>query len=240
MAIERDAYCISLGRWGRVEFRLHAAFLIAILTILLVAWKEVGPTDDMAWGSLGIFVLLWIGSVLTHEFGHLLVTYPIADELESVTLLPWGGFRRWRSSSHTTHHLVPVVTGPMVSLALALFCYALLQTRQSDTLAELIRPVSLTSLLTGGSAEAAPLVRGLRMMVWINAWIILLNLVPAFPFDGAWACTTILCRVRRDWDPRRSTVWMIICSRGMTLFLLIVAAVIAATPPRRSSPIGGC
>jgi hypothetical protein len=113
----------------------------------------------------------------------------------------------------------------MVSVVILLVAFALVRTRQHVPLWRLIQAESLQSMHSH-DADTSWLLTVCKMTVCANGWIVLCNLLPAYPFDAAYGCSAVVRRIRREWDSRRSALWMCIVSRGVALVLFLMAVIL--------------
>lgn len=158
----------SLGEIAGIRVYMHATFLI------LLAW--VGAAHLLAGHGAGAaligiaFILLLFGCVVLHELGHALTARRYGIRTRDITLYPIGGVARLeRMPEEPYQELVVALAGPAVNVVIAAALYALL--RISYGL------VPLESL----SVSGGPLLE--RLMV-VNVFLVLFNLLPAFPMDG--------------------------------------------------------
>lgn len=148
---------VPIGRWFGIHVRLH-------FTFFLYAFFMVQELPSIAVG------LAWVGglyvSILLHEFGHALAARWCDGEANEILLWPLGGLAFVRPAWHPTAHLITTVAGPLVTLGLWIGFMALRVALMSygDTPRELLIFISSLERL--------------------NRWLLLFNLIPAFPMDG--------------------------------------------------------
>jgi Zn-dependent protease len=105
--------------------------------------------------------------VLLHEFGHALTARRYGIVTRDIILLPIGGVARLQKMPEKPQQEIAVaLAGPAVNLVIAAALFGIL------TL--LGQPIAAQSL-TGGL---------LGVLLVINLWMLLFNLIPAFPMDG--------------------------------------------------------
>jgi len=158
------SWSIPIFRAGGILVRIHVTFL------LLLGW--LGFTYYMQGGSAAaanrvFFILLLFACVLLHEFGHAIAAKAFGIKTPDITLLPIGGVARLeRMPEKPSQELVVALAGPAVNVVIALGLFLVIGfQRITDTAA-----VEGSSMLV-------------KLMV-INVWLVLFNLVPAFPMDG--------------------------------------------------------
>ncbi|ACB76903.1 site-2 protease family protein [Opitutus terrae] len=159
-----------IGRLFGIDVYVHFTFLLLLAFLGFVTWQR---THDVYAALAGVaFILGLFGCVLLHEFGHALMARRYGIETRDITLLPIGGLARLeRMPEHPLQELWVALAGPAVNVVIALVLYAGLA-------------------FTGGFLEATNLdvpfdLRAMlqRLMV-VNVFLVLFNLLPAFPMDG--------------------------------------------------------
>jgi Zn-dependent protease len=181
------SYGIPLGRYFGINVRLHFTFLI-------YAFYRVQQTHNFALGLA--FILGLYFCILLHEFGHALAARWCDGDATDILLWPLGGLAFVRPAFNPTAHLITTVAGPLVTLVLWL---------------------ALAGLATVlGRWGMAPV--GVLVFLWslsgYNLFLLLFNLIPAFPMDGG--------RILRD------TLWHFMNAEKATLIAVWVSRVVAA------------
>lgn len=164
-------WSLVLGRVAGIEVRVHLTFLF-LLVWIGVSHYIVGGTPAAVTGLL--FILLIFGSVLLHEFGHALAARRYGVKTPDITLLPIGGVARIEKiPDEPKQELVVAVAGPLVNVAIAAVLMILLS---------VINPATLRSV----GVATAGFFRGdlITRLIFVNLWLVLFNLIPAFPMDG--------------------------------------------------------
>jgi Zn-dependent protease len=177
---------IPLGRYWGINVRLHFTFLIYAF-YLVARWNNI--LMGLAYVA-GLYLC-----ILLHEFGHALAARWCDGEAEDILLWPLGGLAYCRPAWHPTAHLITTVAGPFVTLALW--------------------------LVLGGLAWASEHVVALppvvREFAWAlsgyNLFLLLFNLIPAFPMDGG--------RILRD------ALWHWMRAETATRIAVVVSQVLA-------------
>lgn len=186
------SWSVSLGRWGGVEVRLHLHFpLLVLAAMLAVQWSArfrvtdrfndggVGGLGELtSWGvASGLFVLL--ASVILHEIGRLVVSRRVGGRTTLIVLGPTGGWSQPALPADPPAHLVTALVGPVIYLSLAVSAACILALHgQNDVL-------PLLSLTPQFEPNVTPVHYLAQLTVWINFWLLLVNLLPIYPCDGA-------------------------------------------------------
>jgi Zn-dependent protease len=171
---------VYLGRVAGVQIRLHAFFILLLVAALAVR-QEVLP-----WYSFSAIALLFF-SVVWHEAAHCIVALRTGGTADHVLLWPLGGLVQVNTSAHDPQQDWPTaIAGILASLAICAFALPILLLTGSGSWLQ-FNPFALPPIddeLTWRSV--------LALLFWTN-WILLLaNLLPAFPFDGARLLRTAL------------------------------------------------
>ena len=152
-------WSLRIGRIAGTDVKVHVTFLLMLGYFLIQGVAA-------ALLVLGIF-----GCVLLHEFGHIAMARRFGVRTPDVLLLPIGGVARLeRMPEEPRQELLIALAGPLVTLLIAAGLYAALWAGGSA-------PPLLSSLGSVSPGYAKELYR-------INVWLLLFNLIPAFPMDG--------------------------------------------------------
>src|SRR5260370_40066633 len=115
-------------------------------------------------------MVLLSACVLAHEFGHIFTARAFGVSTPDVTLLPIGGVARLeRIPEEPKQEFLIAIAGPLVNVAIAaVLIFALKAEAAFSDLADLNTPrVALLAKLAS-----------------VNLFLVLFNLIPAFPMDG--------------------------------------------------------
>lgn len=180
-------WSILIGRPFGVEVRLHLTFLLLLAFFGWRGWSVSGTVE----GALSSVLLqsMVFGCVLLHEFGHVLMARRFGIRTQDVTLLPIGGVARMESTGETPRQeLLIALAGPVVNVVIAGLAY----------LWWVLVPRSVEGFDTSALKAPAPL----ALMI-VNVFLVLFNLIPAFPMDGGRVLRAILSwRGNRVWATR--------------------------------------
>jgi stage IV sporulation protein FB len=156
----------TIGRIAGTDIKVHVTFLL-----LLGWWALIGYSQGGALvGVLRALVLLALfACILLHEFGHILMARRFGVRTPDVILLPIGGVARLeRIPDQPKQELLIALAGPAVTLAIAVVLFVILR-------------------LTGSQADVTRLSENqpfLAFLCTVNIYLLLFNLIPAFPMDG--------------------------------------------------------
>jgi Zn-dependent protease len=169
-------WSISLGRWWNVSVHLHIFFLLSAL----LAFAFTLPEPDLVSAGL-MMVGLLLASVALHEVGHSLAALRVGGKVDAIVLGPVGGLISPRVPDEPEIHLFVALAGPIVHLLLAVIAAIGLAIAGNTQLLGLLNPFATPQDLIepGGTALIAA-----KITLWLNWNLMLLNLLPAYPFDG--------------------------------------------------------
>jgi stage IV sporulation protein FB len=161
------SWSLTIGRIAGTEVKLHITFILFLAWIFGANWAAGGL--DQAWVSLAFMILLF-ACVVAHEFGHVFAARYYGIATPDVTLLPIGGLARLeRISEEPREEFIIAIAGPLVNVAIALVLVVFFGARLD------------VGMLTSIESSKIPMIDRLAM---VNVFLVLFNLIPAFPMDG--------------------------------------------------------
>lgn len=215
---QRDVWSLSLGRWGGAHVRLHIFFVLFGVITGYLAWQEKGGDSFMPLAMISV-ILLFI-SVLIHELGHYITAKSVGGHMDVIVLGPVGGLRPLRVPGDPQGELLATLAGPLATLGLALLSLACAIMFQPEGAGDLVNPFAFERN-AGGEIDWLPLV--FRLSMWINAWLFIVNLIPAFPFDGGRAAAAFLRVVRPQMTSERAISLVATFARLVAIALFVAA-----------------
>ncbi|TNC64000.1 site-2 protease family protein [Rubellimicrobium roseum] len=160
-------WSFPIARFLGSEVRIHVTFLLLLVWIGVARYLEGGAAAAVE----GLVLILAIfACVLAHEFGHALAARRYGIRTPDITLLPIGGVARLeRMPENPREEIVVALAGPAVNVVIAALLILLLGAR-----------LDLESL----QALDNPAASLLAQLASLNLFLVLFNLIPAFPMDG--------------------------------------------------------
>jgi stage IV sporulation protein FB len=160
------SWSIPIGTVRGTVIRLHLTFLLFLLWIAVAHYSAGGPQAALE-GVL--FISLLFLCVLLHEFGHITAARRYGVQTPDVILLPIGGVARLeRIPEEPVQELVVALAGPAVNVVIAALLY-----------------LALGGFVPEGGLEIDnPGVGLLERLLAANIFLVVFNLIPAFPMDG--------------------------------------------------------
>jgi len=168
------SWSIPVGRLFGIEIRIHLTFVF----LLVFVWSTEAAAQNASAALRGLALVgIVFGSVVLHELGHALVAQGSGVPAKAIILLPIGGVTIL-DEAHALPDAIDgwkrdiriAVAGPLVNLFIA-------------GLSALV----LITAIPGFSLTARPLLHSsalLRSIVWVNLYLGLFNMLPAYPMDG--------------------------------------------------------
>ncbi|MGQ0736731.1 MAG: site-2 protease family protein [Acidobacteriota bacterium] len=169
-------WSIRLGTFSGIDVNMHVTFLILVAWVVAAHWMPNRSLSDAVSGL--VFILALFGCVVLHEFGHALTARQFGISTRDITLLPIGGVARLeRMPEDPAQELWVALAGPMVNVVLAGVLAVVL------AIGDAFDPFADLSLASGSLVE--------RLLV-VNVFLVLFNMLPAFPMDGGRVLRAIL------------------------------------------------
>lgn len=171
-------WSLKIAKIGGIEIKLHFTFLLFLAWIGFSYYLQ-GGVDAAITGV--VFISLIFLCVLLHEFGHALAARLFGIPTPDITLLPIGGVARLqRIPDQPWQELIVALAGPIVNVIIAAaLIFFLGQNFDLEGIHQLDNP------------EAAFLAK----LASVNIWLVLFNLIPAFPMDGGRVLRALLATV---------------------------------------------
>jgi Zn-dependent protease len=186
---------VKVGRLAGIGVYLHWSFFLVVVLVLV---QTAGPIlKEQGWTAAAIAAalrpfgmgLLVMGAlfvcVLLHEMGHALAARRYGVQTRDITLFIFGGVARLeRIPERPVHELVIALAGPTVNLVIAGLLLGVMQL--------LPEPLLDAGARTGRFPMAQNLSGFLAIVVYMNVFLLVFNLIPALPMDGGRVLRSIL------------------------------------------------
>jgi Zn-dependent protease len=206
-----------VGSIAGIALYVHATFL------LLLAWVAVGEYQTSRSASAAaagvLFVVAVFVTVVLHELGHALTAKRYGIRTRDITLLPIGGVARLeRMPREPREELLVALAGPAVNVAIAALLFMWLKFSGG-----LPRFTDATSLSTGFLDRTFA-----ARLLAVNLWLVLFNLIPAFPMDGGRVLRALLAMRTGDYAQATETAARV--GRFFALIFGIVGLFVIGNP----------
>jgi Zn-dependent protease/CBS domain-containing protein len=158
----------KLGRFLGIDVYVHATFVLLLGWIGYSYWLEFHQLSEVLKGML--FLVALFACVVLHEYGHALTARKYNIRTRDITLYPIGGVARLeRMPDRPIEELWVALAGPAVNVVISVILIAYLALTDGQ---------NLLQNLTVASGDF--LVR----LTIVNIYLVVFNLIPAFPMDG--------------------------------------------------------
>ncbi len=166
----KTRYALSLGKPFGIKVKVHWTFLLLIAWIVIVSMSRGLETPQILMHI--VFVLALFVCVVLHELGHSLTAIKFGGNVTGITLLPIGGMAHMtKMPEEPKEEFLVSAAGPLVNIVIAILIWIYLAVFQ---------PVNIQEM------EFVAITREnfLVMLMAANIFIVVFNLIPAFPMDG--------------------------------------------------------
>ena len=164
-------WSFPLGRWFGVDVRIHAFFLLLTGPCMLGA--TAAGLD--IWRGMMLWILL-LAAVAVREIPRVIGTACFGLQIRNILLLPTGGLYAYANPESTERAASPKVQPTMAMIG---------------PLSNLLFALIVAGLIAGASARVSliewPWITTAHLMrstVWLNVFLGLIHILPAYPLDG--------------------------------------------------------
>lgn len=159
---------LSLGKIIGIKVSIHWTFLILLAWIIYVNYQVGASSQQMVWSV--VYVIAIFVCVVLHEYGHALTARRFNIGTRDITLYPIGGIASLESiPKKPKEELLVAIAGPAVNVAIAILFFPFINLNEVFDSAGFTQ-IDGTNFLTS--------------VVSVNIWLVLFNMIPAFPMDG--------------------------------------------------------
>lgn len=169
------AWSFPIGRLFGSEIRVHVTFLLLLAWIAISHYQQGGGAAAVEGLA---FIIALFACVIAHEFGHALAARRYGIRTPDITLLPIGGLARLeRMPEKPGPEIVVALAGPAVNVVIALALILVMNVNfDVDALQRLDNPA----------------LSFMARLASVNVFLVLFNLIPAFPMDGGRVLRAVL------------------------------------------------
>ncbi len=160
--------------------------LLFLAVIFCVDFNSPTSAGNAILSTAMVTAAVLIGSIIVHELAHVFAIHNLGGSVSSVLFMPWGGNSTFQYPEQKSAKLIAILAGPFVNFAIFMFGTILLLQSTEVSFKEIIHPFRPHIFLTSDVPTSLILIG-----TWINFQLLLANLIPCFPFDGANALRTV-------------------------------------------------
>lgn len=172
----------------------YSWFFVLFLLIWLLSGYFTDVTGDNTQGFIYAVsaALLFFVSLTLHELGHALVARREGIEVVGIDLWFFGGVAKMsRDTTSPGEEFRVAAAGPTVTLLIVLACVGIIALLDSGSAAG-------EALTFGSDAGASPMEALVGYLGAVNAFLLVFNLIPAFPLDGGRLARALVWRITGD------------------------------------------
>ena len=173
---------LPLLRLFGIRVGVNYSWFLILFVVIFVLWDSLSATLDASNTTVYVVAVVaalsFFASILLHEFGHALAARREGIEVAGIDLFLFGGVMRMNRETETPGAEFRVaIAGPLVTLAIVgLAAAAAIVLAGEDSFWDAAR--------LSGQADATPVEVVVSLLVTMNLFLLVFNLVPAFPLDG--------------------------------------------------------
>lgn len=207
---ENFCWSASAGRWVGIPVRVHVSLFLFVTLIFGVQ----STTSDTGAGTAFVTMLCLFVAVLLHELAHIFALTNLGGHVNNIVFTAWGGNSDFSLPRSAKSQAIVYLTGPFFSGCLFLLGAMLLLQTDHATLRELTNPF-LPNKFDPTEWE----VTFIKIATWVNFQLMIVNLIPCFPFDGAGLFRSTINSLSSDVPPlrREATTMVLGYAVGFTL-----------------------
>ena len=186
---------VQLAKVFGIRVGIEWSWFIVLFVVIFVLrdyFAQILPNGTQAFTVAVLSALLFFASLLAHELGHALVARHLGLQIDGIDLWLLGGFTRTRGDVGTpAEEFSLAAAGPAVTAAVALL------SGLAGLLFGSLRQLVDVALFTSNVHVSAPL----ALFSWLalmNLFLLVFNLVPAFPLDGGRMAEAVMWRTTGD------------------------------------------
>jgi Zn-dependent protease len=182
---------IQLARIFGIRVGVSASWFFVLLFLIFFLsqyFHEVlGGSSSTAYAVAVAGAIGYFASLILHELGHALVSRRLGIPILGIDLWFFGGMARPAREPETPGEEFKIaVAGPLVTLGIVVLCAVAVVLLASGPHVQTTGPQgeAVKALLGQEGVTTTPVVALLGWLLFINAVLLIFNLVPAFPLDG--------------------------------------------------------
>lgn len=184
---ENLSWSASLGRWMGIPVRAHLILFLFIAVIFAI--QSNYPKINVLGTAFATSCCLII-CVMLHELAHIFALTNLGGHVNNIVFTPWGGNSNFSLPESTRGRVLVYLSGPLFNGCLFALGATLLFQTGNAKLMDLVLPFRPIPFEMANWEVSL-----IRIMTWINFQIMLVNLIPCFPFDAAGALRAVIGRL---------------------------------------------
>ena len=161
-------WSLKIAKLAGIDIFIHFTFFILVTWVAFIQWKLNGSIGAAFSGV--VFILAVFACVVLHELGHALAARKYGIRTQDIILLPIGGVARLeKMPDRPIQELWVALAGPAVNVVIVALLAVYLW---------------ITNTLTPDNQLMMTTAAFVERIMGVNIFLILFNMIPAFPMDG--------------------------------------------------------
>jgi Zn-dependent protease len=161
-------WSLKIAKLAGIDIFIHFTFFILVTWVAFIQWKLNGSIGAAFSGV--VFILAVFACVVLHELGHALAARKYGIRTQDIILLPIGGVARLeKMPDRPIQELWVALAGPAVNVMIVALLAVYLW---------------ITNTLTPDNQLTMTTAAFVERIMGVNIFLILFNMIPAFPMDG--------------------------------------------------------
>lgn len=178
--VEHKSWSTSAGNWLGIPVRVHLFVYLMLIAIFAAEWNFGTNNANFFAGTAMATALVFLASIILHELAHVFTVSNLGGHTVGLVMMPWGGSSVFSIANNGYQRALVFFAGPFANGIVFCLGTALLVQSDSSTFLQSINPFEphwfdpldwQTSLV--------------KIAVWVNFQLMVVNLLPCYPFDGA-------------------------------------------------------
>lgn len=193
---DNQIWSTNVGRWCGIPVRVHLFLFLFVAAVFGAEWNVGLPNENFLFGTAMVTALTLFASILLHEIAHVFAITSVGGRVDELVLMPWGGNSEAVIPERGYIGVFVHVAGPFANAMVFLFGLTLLVQTEHASFSQLVNPFAPHLFV-----PSAWQVSMVEIATWVNFQLMIVNLIPCFPFDGAKILRSIINGARIDVPP---------------------------------------
>jgi len=206
---ENHSWSASVGRWMGVKVCVHVLLFLFVAAIFCVQYQHLHVLSRDMMGTALMTSLVVLGSVIFHEVAHVYALTSLGGTPRRIVLTPWGGNSIFHMPQEPVAKLIVRAAGPFANMVVFLICSVLLIQGGHSDVFSLMNPFHPRVYMFSDGAASL-----IGIIAWVNFQLLMVNLIPCFPFDGAQLVRSLLELLQLDDSKLRSESAIMVIGNG--------------------------
>lgn len=228
---ENLSWSTYAGRWMGIPVRIHLLLLLFVAVIFGAEWNQSTNPNFFA-GTAMVTALVLCACIILHEAAHAFALINLGGQVDQIIFTPWGGNSQYTLPETGPAKAIVYLSGPFFNGALfSLGAILLLQTEMTSFV-DLINPFE-----PHWFNRAQWQVSVAKIFTWVNFQLMIVNMIPCYPFDGANIIRSLIETLNVDVPKYRVESAIKVMGHAVAFACIFLAWVVSQYPVDSSLPI---